>query len=104
MTNDIGETYLHFAAFHSRPDLVKWLIDKGAECNMQVFRPPAHIALGLMMCSAVCVFSCQFVMSELEFGVLAGRQREDGACALCRRRRQHLCALAIAGECRRRSS
>lgn len=34
-TNDIGETYLHFAAFHSRPDLVKWLIDKGAECNMQ---------------------------------------------------------------------
>jgi hypothetical protein len=36
MTNDKGETYLHFAAFKAQPQLVKWLIEKGADCNMQV--------------------------------------------------------------------
>jgi ankyrin repeat protein len=35
-TNDKGETYLHFAAFKAQPQLVKWLIEKGADCNMQV--------------------------------------------------------------------
>eukprot|EP00802_Teleaulax_amphioxeia_P018863 Tamp_19073.p1 GENE.Tamp_19073~~Tamp_19073.p1 ORF type:complete len:365 (+),score=95.67 Tamp_19073:40-1095(+) len=35
MTNDKGETYLHFAAFKAQPQLVKWLIEKGADCNMQ---------------------------------------------------------------------
>ena len=35
-TNDKGETYLHFAAFNAEPQLVKWLLEKGADCNMQV--------------------------------------------------------------------
>ena len=35
-TNQKGETYLHFAAFNAEPQLVKWLIEKGADCNLQV--------------------------------------------------------------------
>lgn len=34
-TNDKGETYLHFAAYNAEPQLVKWLVEKGADCNMQ---------------------------------------------------------------------
>ena len=39
-TNDKGETYLHFAAFNAEPQLVKWLIEKGADCNLQVLSLP----------------------------------------------------------------
>jgi ankyrin repeat protein len=38
-TNQKGETYLHFAAFNAEPQLVKWLIEKGADCNLQVALP-----------------------------------------------------------------
>ena len=59
--NDIGETYLHFAAFHSRPDLVKWLIDKGAECDMQVHLPCSCAAA----CSARSFFGQHEQKTEL---------------------------------------
>jgi len=44
-TNDKGETYLHFAAFNAEPQLVKWLIEKGADCNMQVTVMSSHHVL-----------------------------------------------------------
>jgi len=66
-TNDIGETYLHFAAFHSKPDLVKWLIDMGAECNLQVYFSSN--------CSAAC--SARPTLAQVDAGSCTHEQKTE---------------------------
>ena len=45
---DQGETPLHFAARHSRADVVKCLVDNAADANSrdQHNRTPLHLAIG----------------------------------------------------------
>jgi len=57
-TNDKGETYLHFAAFNAEPQLVKWLIEKGADCNMQVTVMSSHHVLLFLLYLKSDAFSC----------------------------------------------
>uniref|UniRef100_A0A7S4KPP2 Uncharacterized protein n=2 Tax=Guillardia theta TaxID=55529 RepID=A0A7S4KPP2_GUITH len=57
-SNEFGETYLHFAAFTGRPDLVKWLLDKGAQCDARDNKgrtPLARCASGDVECVKILI-------------------------------------------------